>query len=293
MLPDEVKNLLASDYGMTIKAIKYLSQGDNGSVCLIEDTAGRKMCVKSISVSNPSAMNDFEIVKIMYESSDFNVRCYTDNEFHHIVMPFFTGEHLGKMIAMNLPMPVRETIMKKLILAVDRLHILGILHRDLKAENVMVHCDADDNVEVNIIDFGRSVRIFDHETGRALATPETLSLVSTTRPKSWSAAFYPVCQFFRKWQPQTAPELSTISSHYFGYAYEAEGVGLRTDYYAIANLFQALLPEQRDLVNDILRLDGPERSTAYRAFAKSFMLSSPDTFTSRLADAPQPSPHRA
>lgn len=268
MLRKAVKKQLESDYDMSIMEIKYLSKGSNGCVCRVKCDSGESYCVKMIPKENSSVKSECTISPVMYNTDAFKVRIYFDELHYYIITPFFVGENLASVILLNIAVEKREAIFANLIVCVEEMHKKGILHRDLKPENIIVNLD--DNT-VKIIDCGRAVAVFDDKSGKALSTPEDLSLKSTNN--AWYA-FFPITQYLRRWQPQTAPEYTSTMTHYYNYKCEAEGVGFRSDYYAVANLFLQLLPEHpefKDMINEVLKTDGLDRSRTYHDFVKKFL----------------------
>lgn len=295
MLPEPIKNMLEANYEMIIKHVTLLGQGSNGSVYKVESEDGRVMCLKAIGLGNPSANTEIEIASIYYRQLGFATRNFKDDNFCYVTTPFYTGEHLGKIIAKynTIPVEKREKIFLKLAEVVDKMHNMGILHRDLKAENILIE-NTEQDPQVHIIDFGRSVRIFDNETGKPLSTPELLSLYHTNA--AWYSFFYPLTQLARWMQPQTAPEYKALTSHQNGFNYEAENVGLRSDYYSLAVLFQQLIPEKKDMVAKIMVQEGLERSRSFRKLVRKIsdnQLIEPadndaQSQETRTADAPSP-----
>ena len=55
---------------------------------------------------------------------------------------------------------------QKLVTAVDYCHQMGVTHRDLKLENIML----DENFELKLIDFGLAVSIFGRDGSGNLTT---------------------------------------------------------------------------------------------------------------------------
>lgn len=62
---------------------------------------------------------------------------------------------------LNLPELVTQEMMRKLLVGLNHLHKLGIMHRDIKLDNIMLLRKNDPN-SIRIMDFGYSAFI-DHE----------------------------------------------------------------------------------------------------------------------------------
>lgn len=89
------------------------------------------------------------------------VDCYEDGDYVHIVTERYTGGELFDAIVDNtsasgcLPERRAATIIKAILEAVQYLHRRNIVHRDIKAENVLF-ASAEEGSSVRLIDFGLS-----------------------------------------------------------------------------------------------------------------------------------------
>jgi len=79
---------------------------------------------------------------------------FQDN-MHYIVMEFVEGETLKQNIARRGPLPVEETvsIMYQILDGIEYAHEHGIIHRDIKAQNILFANDG----RVKVTDFGIAV----------------------------------------------------------------------------------------------------------------------------------------
>jgi DNA-binding winged helix-turn-helix (wHTH) protein/serine/threonine protein kinase/sulfur carrier protein ThiS len=77
----------------------------------------------------------------------------------------------------GVPMAMRLQVMASIARAVDAAHDLGVLHRDLKPDNILVSSNADGRIQVRVMDFGSgalldTVQIRDLELSSAGLSPE-------------------------------------------------------------------------------------------------------------------------
>lgn len=75
-----------------------------------------------------------------------------DNNVHYIVMEYVKGHTLKQLIKKRGPLPTRETIwiMKQLTSALMEAHKNGLIHRDIKSQNILIKDDG----MVKLADFG-------------------------------------------------------------------------------------------------------------------------------------------
>ena len=98
----------------------------------------------------------------------------------YFVMPFINGGELYKIFQMQkrFEESTAKFYAAQIIIAIGKLHEKGIMHRDLKLENIMV----DERGYIKIIDYGLAKKLADDEiTMSYLGTPEYLAPEMVTR----------------------------------------------------------------------------------------------------------------
>lgn len=96
---------------------------------------------EALAISNTSHPNIVEI----YDVGE-------DEGKHYIVMEYVHGYTLKQLIRQRGPIPTEEAvnIMKQLVSAVSHAHKVGIIHRDIKTQNVLIKDDG----TIKLSDFG-------------------------------------------------------------------------------------------------------------------------------------------
>ncbi len=90
------------------------------------------------------------------------VKVFEDSKHVYIIMPQYTGGDLGDLEETK-PQPRNEvevaSIMRQLFSGIEHMHELGIVHRDLKLENLMLEDPSSGEMQLKIIDFGLSAKV--------------------------------------------------------------------------------------------------------------------------------------
>ncbi len=173
-----------------------LGEGGMGAVFEAEDLElGRRVAVKvltEVAVREPSAIARFvrearaaaaiaseHIVEVFDIGEDAEVGLY-------VVMELLDGEDLGARIARSGKLGAEEVIViaSQIALALDAAHHQGVIHRDLKPQNVFLCARPDGKLAVKVVDFGiaklardtrRSSRGAITRSGMAVGTPQYMS----------------------------------------------------------------------------------------------------------------------
>eukprot|EP00914_Ancora_sagittata_P008458 GHVO01016499.1.p1 GENE.GHVO01016499.1~~GHVO01016499.1.p1 ORF type:complete len:889 (+),score=142.89 GHVO01016499.1:1900-4566(+) len=141
---------------------KVVGEGSFGKVSVgHHKPTGATVCLKSIQKTHQKIFSVYHEISIMRRVSHPNVvqlyASYEDDVNVHMVMEYCAGgevfDYLQKHGSYS-EANAREVI-KKVIAALEYLHGIGIVHRDLKTENLLL-THANEPTSVKLIDFGLS-----------------------------------------------------------------------------------------------------------------------------------------
>jgi hypothetical protein len=87
-----------------------------------------------------------------------------------MVWEYIDGTNIQKWIAQNGPMPARLSIEISIqaLMGLDHLHSMGLIHRDISPENIMLSQDHHGKLLVKVIDFGIAKSLAEGESGHGL-----------------------------------------------------------------------------------------------------------------------------
>ncbi|WP_053333748.1 serine/threonine-protein kinase [Gemmatimonas phototrophica] len=185
-------NLIGKMFGGRYKVIQQLGEGGMGQVYLAEHVRmKRKSAIKIMRpalVHEPEALQRFtreaeNASKISHPNVasifDFGE---TDEGLVYLAMEFIEGESLSALLKREIAMHpvVAADIIAQASDALAAAHELGILHRDIKPDNIMVSKRPDGTFVVKLVDFGiaRTMERGSQQvtrTGFAVGTPEYMS----------------------------------------------------------------------------------------------------------------------
>lgn len=185
-------NLIGKTVGGRYKVLQQLGEGGMGQVYLAEHVRmKRKSAIKIMRpalVHEPEALQRFtreaeNASKISHPNVasifDFGE---TDEGLVYLAMEFIEGESLSALLKREIAMHpvVAADIMAQAADALSAAHELGILHRDVKPDNIMVSKRTDGTFVVKLVDFGiaRTMERGTQQvtrTGFAVGTPEYMS----------------------------------------------------------------------------------------------------------------------
>ena len=90
-----------------------------------------------------------------------------DDGSYYMVWEFIDGVNIQKWIATNGPVPPRLAveIAVQALTGLDHLHSMGLIHRDISPENIMLSQDHHGKLMVKVIDFGIAKSLAEGESG--------------------------------------------------------------------------------------------------------------------------------
>jgi eukaryotic-like serine/threonine-protein kinase len=167
-----------------IKVLHLIGEGGTARVYLASREGDDEPLVVKILrpeiVSDRNAlarfMEEYALVARIQNPHVARIHGHGDVEGHaYLVMEFFEGGDLNKRLA-GRPLPVAEALrlFRELMLALGDIHEEGVLHRDLKPQNLMFRQDG----SLAIVDFGiaKHIDAVDRtNVGEVLGTPRYMS----------------------------------------------------------------------------------------------------------------------
>ena len=177
--------------GKSVRLVRLLGQGGMGSVWVAEHLGlHTQVAVKLISADvaeSEEAVTRFqrEATAAAQLKSPHVVQVFdhgvTDEGVPYIVMELLEGEDLGKRLERCGALPISEVveIVAQVCKALARAHARGVIHRDIKPDNVFL-VDSDGELLVKVLDFGIAKRTEDSglgmtSTGTMMGTPYYMS----------------------------------------------------------------------------------------------------------------------
>ena len=93
-----------------------------------------------------------------------------DDGSYYMVWEFIDGTNIQKWVAANGPMPARLAleIAIQALTGLENLHSMGLIHRDISPENIMLSQDYHGKLLAKVIDFGIAKQLSEGEHGHGL-----------------------------------------------------------------------------------------------------------------------------
>ncbi|KAI5186721.1 protein kinase X [Nematocida homosporus] len=170
-----------------LKMVRILGEGSFGKVFLVSFEGLSQVNMKKLYalkvMSKAQIIQRNQLSHIYNEKavmlsmcSPFFVRLYStfqDERYLYMVMEYVPGGELFNYMKDIVKFSIAQArfYIAEILVALDALHDLGIVYRDLKPENVLL----DHTGHIKLADFGFSKRLFDPVTWTLCGTPEYLA----------------------------------------------------------------------------------------------------------------------
>lgn len=159
-----------------------VAEGGRGIVCHAKDRLlGREVALKRLrpDAGSPAAEALVEEARQQSRLSHPNIvrvlDTGMDDEGVFIVMEWVAGETLEEMVTRRALSPDEfDSLARQTLAGISAAHEKGILHLDLKPENLMLEPAADAEFRVKILDFGLACPMAAQPGTRPLGTPDRL-----------------------------------------------------------------------------------------------------------------------
>jgi len=147
-------------------AIKVVSPRLTGDKDFLDRFRTEAVITRKLRHPNAVRLDDFDI---------------TEDGRPFIVMEYVRGEALRTVLQKNalLPVPRALDVARQVALALGAAHALGIVHRDIKPDNVLLIPQPDGSDLVKVLDFGIA-KVYDGETETKNYTPTKTGIVLGT-----------------------------------------------------------------------------------------------------------------
>lgn len=167
------------------RIVRLLARGGMGEVYEAFDTAlQERLAIKTVASTTCDSLRALKCLKAEVHLTrrishpnvcriyDFGTHTHAADGLatHFLAMEYVEGECLGRKLRSvgALPIALSTSIARQLLLGLRAAHDAGVLHRDLKSDNVMLRTDAKGELIPVILDFGLAKAI--NEGGCATST---------------------------------------------------------------------------------------------------------------------------
>ena len=191
-MPERVADLVGQTIGDKYHVLAKLGEGGMGQVFLAEHVKLRQR--RAVKVMHRSLINDEEAVhrftgealkagQVYHQNVAAVVDCgETADGMAYLVMEYVAGESFTKLLERERALaPARVAdIIGQVAEGLSAAHDLGIVHRDMKPDNIMVCAQRDGREVVKVVDFGIAKATQEATTqmtrpGFVIGTPEYMS----------------------------------------------------------------------------------------------------------------------
>ncbi|CAD8133407.1 unnamed protein product [Paramecium octaurelia] len=158
-----ITRIAQANFGDNYESLETIKRIQNGEIIKCRRRENNEIFVAKIQLNNHFLIErELEINLLLavnpHENVASMVEYYFENDKIILIYPYFSGGTLNQLISANsndISQLKVKSIMKKILSGLNHIHSLGIIHRDIKMDNIMLE-EIDDHKCVKIIDFGFS-----------------------------------------------------------------------------------------------------------------------------------------
>jgi len=260
------------------KVLEKIGTGSFGKVFKVfhipsKQTRAMKVVKKEASKhqdDDTKYLKEIEVLALLDHPNILKILEYFyDENNYYLVTDIITGGELFDQVQKikNFSEEKACIIMEQLFSVIRYLHVKGIVHRDLKLENILVEkCDKDNNLVIKLIDFGAS-SFFKKNLNLSLKigtpyyiAPEVLDKSYNYKCDLWSLGviMYILLSGFPPFDGKTDQEImAKVKLGKFDFK---------------KKVFNLISQEAKDLIKDLLKLDAKTRLTAEAALQHPWMV---------------------
>jgi len=152
--------------GTSYRILRQLGEGGMGEVYAVEHLVlGKEVVAKILRLElsrDPAVVDRMRVeAQALGALSHPNIVSVTDfgrtaDGRPYYIMPLLRGQTVGQMLRKNGPPTVFEAVLiaHQVLSALSAAHALGLVHRDIKPDNVFLDEAPDGRIVVKLLDFG-------------------------------------------------------------------------------------------------------------------------------------------
>ena len=152
--------------------ISKIGKGTYGSVYKVKHKITGK--IRAMKIIEKHFIRDSREIQVLKELNHPNIlkiiEYYIDESNYYIITELLNGGDLCEFLInfKNMNEKIVAFIMKQLLTALNYLHSKGIVHRDVRLENILIHKKNDKiddlkSLQIKLIDFGDSILLKENE----------------------------------------------------------------------------------------------------------------------------------
>ncbi|CAD8052948.1 unnamed protein product [Paramecium sonneborni] len=152
-----------SNFSNNYQKLETIKQIQNGEIIKCCNRVNKQIFVAKLQKNNHFLIErelqiNLHIAQHQHQNVASMIEYYFENDQIILIYPYFSGGTLNQYVnsnASDISKVKVKSIMKQILSGLNHIHNLGIIHRDIKMDNIMLE-DIYDHKSIKIIDFGFS-----------------------------------------------------------------------------------------------------------------------------------------